>query len=166
MRAVTITRQAGNGEERALREMTVVSKFSIIAIAGLIAVGVTGCGDDESTTPTTQTQTSATTQTAEQETTRTGTDADSRETRESIDSAVADCEARADELGTIPAAALSAACQEVGDAVKRNLDNADENVDMALADAAKSCSDLAGSIPAGSAHDALSSLCETISTER
>lgn len=167
MRAVTITWQAGNGEERALREMTVVSKFSTIAIAGLIAVGATGCGDDESTTPTTQTQTSATTRTAEQqETTRTGTDADNRETRESIDSAVADCEARADELGTIPAAALSAACQEVGDAVKRNLDNADENVDMALADAAKSCSDLAGSIPAGSAHDALSSLCETISSER
>lgn len=151
-----------------MRERNLVVKPLAIVLIGLFAVVVAGCGSDDETTS--DAQTSATTQSDAQTTTSTGTGTDttasSKETRESVDSAVADCEERADELGTIPGAALSAACQEVGDAVKRNLNDADENVDQALTDAAQSCRDLAGNIPAGSARDALDSLCQTISSER
>lgn len=146
-----------------MRKISLISKPWAVVLVGLIAIGIAGCGSDDETTSTTQTSTA--TQTGSQ--TGSGeSDSESRETRESIDNAVADCENQADELSAIPGAALSAACGEVGDAVKRNLNNADENVDQALTDAAQSCRDLAGNIPAGSARDALDSLCETISSER
>lgn len=143
-----------------MRGISVVSKFLAIALVSLVAVGIAGCGSDDESTSTSEAAT------ATQDTTQTSSGAGSEDTRESIDSAVSNCENQADELSAIPGAALSAACQEVGDAFKRNLDNADENVDQALSDAAKSCRDLAGNIPAGSARDALDSLCETISAER
>lgn len=143
-----------------MSEINKVSGRGALALLAVIAIGVpfAGCGsDDESTS---SEQAGAATQTSSDST------GGNAETEQRIDSAVSDCKEQADELSAIPAAALKTACGEVGDAFKRNLDDADQNVDQALVDAAKSCRDLAGNLPAGTAGDSLSELCDAIANER
>jgi hypothetical protein len=137
-----------------------VSRRGVVGLVAIVAIGIpfAGCGSDDETTS--SEQTGAATRTSGDST------GGNAETVQRIDSAVADCKEQADELSAIPAAALKTACGEVGDAFKRNLDDADQNVDQALTDAAKSCRDLAGNLPAGSASDSLSKLCDAIAEQR
>ena len=118
-----------------------------LAIAGVVGILVclllaAGCGDDDETTTTTG-----------------GSSAE-----QSVDSAVSSCTDSAQQLGGAVGTALDAACKSVGDTAKQAASEGGEKAQQALSSAAKSCRSAVGSLPSGQAQDALSKLCDAISS--
>ena len=117
--------------------------FLIGAIAALLVcvIPMAGCGGDDDETTTTTSTSSATSE---------------------IDAAVQSCSDQAQQLGGAEGTALASACTSVGDTAKQALSSGGEEAEQALSQAASSCESEVGTLPAGEAQDALSSLCDAI----
>jgi hypothetical protein len=120
------------------------------AIAGLTvlfacALIAAGCGGDDETT--TATTTSA------------GGDA-----AQSIDAAVKSCSDEAQQLGGAAGTALGSACTSVGNTAKQAASKGGSEAKQALSQAESSCKSAVGNLPSGQAQDALSKLCDAISS--
>ncbi len=114
------------------------------ATAAVLAFGLiaAGCGDDS-------------------ESTTTGTSAE-QSVEQTVDSAVDSCTDAARNLEGAAASAAEAACEQVGNALRQDLNAAGDDVDKAISEAAKTCEQEVGKLPSGGAQDALSSLCDSI----
>ena len=110
-------------------------------VCALIAAG---CGDDDD------------------ETTTTTSAGDAAE--EKIDAAVKSCSDEAQQLGGAAGTALGSACTSVGNTAKQALSSAGSDVKKALSQAESSCKSAVGNLPSGQAQDALSKLCDAISS--
>lgn len=112
-----------------------------LLVSGLIAVG---CGDDDESTSTTGSTAQSATQT--------------------VDAAVKSCSDEAQQLGGAAGTALESACTSVGATAKQALSSGSANAQEALSKAEDSCSTAVDQLPSGEAQDALSQLCDSISS--
>jgi hypothetical protein len=117
-----------------------VAGLIVLLSCGLIAAG---CGDDDETTTSTPVADDA---------------------QQEVDSAVQSCVDEAGDLGATAGAALEAACTTTGDTVITALNSGGEDAQQALADAESSCKSTISDLPPGDAQDALSALCDAISS--
>ena len=116
-----------------------MATLAALFVCALIAAG---CGDDETTT------TSSVGENAQQ----------------TVDTAVTSCTDEAQQLGGAAGTALEGACTAVGDSATQAISAGGENVEQALSDAEKTCRSSVGQLPAGQAQDALTQLCDAISS--
>ena len=72
--------------------------------------------------------------------------------------------AEAQQLGGAAGTALEGACTAVGTEANQAISEGGENVEQALSKAEKSCKSAVNQVPAGQAQDALSQLCDAISS--
>jgi hypothetical protein len=107
------------------------------------ALVAAGCGDDDDTTTTTSAEGGA---------------------ESTIDAAVHSCSDEAQQLGGAAGTALGSACTSVGNAAKQALSSGGADVKQALSQAESSCKSAVGQLPSGQAQDALSKLCDAISS--
>ena len=119
----------------------------VVALAAVLACALLAgaCGDSDETSTSTSTSAAGA---AEQ----------------SIDAAVKSCNDQAQQLGGATGTALASACTSVGNTVKQALSAGGESVDQALSQAASSCKSAVGQLPSGQAQDALSQLCDAITS--
>jgi len=114
-----------------------------LCVCALIAAG---CGDDDETTSSTTTSGS------------------SSDAEQSIDAAVKSCSDEAEKLGGTAGTALSSACTSVGSAAKQAASEGGSKAEAALAKAESTCKSAVSDLPSGQAQDALSKLCDAISS--
>jgi hypothetical protein len=119
-------------------------RFYAIAALFACALIAAGCGDDDDETTTT---TSA-----------------GESAQQSVDAAVQSCTDEAQQLGGAAGTALEGACTAVGTEANQAISAGGENVQQALSNAEKSCKNAVGQLPSGQAQDALSTLCDAISS--
>lgn len=112
-----------------------------LLICGLIAVG---CGDDDESTSTTGSTAESATQT--------------------VDAAVKSCTDEAQQLGGAAGTALASACTSVGNTAKQAVSSGSANAQEALSKAEDSCNTTVDQLPSGQAQDALTQLCDSISS--
>jgi hypothetical protein len=117
-----------------------IAALTALFVCALIAAG---CGDDEETTTTTSPGESA---------------------QQSVDAAVTSCTDEAQQLGGAAGTALEGACTAVGTEANQAISAGGENVQQALSKAERSCKSAVGQLPSGQAQDALSNLCNAISS--
>ena len=126
--------------------------YAIAGLAALFACALiaAGCGDDDSTSASTEATTSTSDGSAS----------------EKVDAAVKSCSDTAGQIQPEAAgSALAAACTTVGDNAKQALSEGGDQVDQALAQVASSCKSSVGQLPDGDAQSALSDLCDAIAAE-
>jgi lipid-binding SYLF domain-containing protein len=118
--------------------------YAAAALTALVACALiaAGCGDDDETT-----------------TTSVGENA-----KQTVDTAVASCTDEANQLGGVAGTALEGACTAVGDEANRAISEGGENVKQALSKAEKSCKTAVSQLQSGQAQDALTQLCDAISS--
>ena len=119
---------------------------AIAALTALFACALiaAGCGDDDDETTTT---TSA-----------------GESAKQTVDQAITSCSDQAQQLGGAAGTALEGACTAVGTEAKQAIDAGGENVKQALSKAEKSCKSAVAQLPSGQAQDALTQLCDAISS--
>ena len=118
-----------------------IAALTALFVCALIAAG---CGDDDDETTTT---------------TSVGENA-----QQTVDEAVTSCTDEAQQLGGAAGTALEGACTAVGTEANQAISAGGENVEQALSKAEKSCKSALGQLPSGQAQDALSSLCDAVSS--
>jgi hypothetical protein len=116
--------------------------LTALFVCALIAAGCGGDDDDETTTTTSP----------------------SAAAEEKVDAAVQSCSDEAQQLGGTAGTALGSACTSVGDTANEALSTGGGDVKQALSQAENSCKSAVDQVPSGQAQDALSKLCDAISS--